>query len=64
MLQLYMGLAAVMDLMLDLVAETGTTLLFVTHSPRLAARLNRTVRIQAGKITEATPPTRAAATAG
>ncbi len=41
---------AVMDLMLELVAETGTTLLFVTHSPRLAARLSRLVHLKSGKL--------------
>lgn len=41
---------AVMDLMLRLVAQTGAGLLMVTHSPRLAARLDRTVRLSAGRV--------------
>jgi putative ABC transport system ATP-binding protein len=40
----------VMDLMLRLVAQTGAGLLMVTHSPRLAARLDRTVRLSAGRV--------------
>lgn len=42
---------AVLDLMLELVAETGTALLMVTHSPRLAARLSRTVTLRGGRLT-------------
>lgn len=41
---------AVMDLLLRLVAQTGAGLLMVTHSPRLAARLDRTVRLSAGRL--------------
>ncbi len=41
---------AVLDLMLGLVAQTGTALLLVTHSTRLAARLDRTAHLRAGKI--------------
>ncbi|MEM8787664.1 MAG: ABC transporter ATP-binding protein [Pseudomonadota bacterium] len=41
---------AVLDLMLDLVAEAGTTLVMVTHSPRLAARLDTTLQLQAGRL--------------
>jgi putative ABC transport system ATP-binding protein len=41
---------AVMDLLLELTAETGAGLLMVTHSPRLAARLDRTVLLRAGQI--------------
>ena len=40
----------VLDLMLRLVAQTGAALLMVTHSPRLAARLDSTVRISGGRI--------------
>ncbi len=41
---------AVMDLMLRLVAQTGAGLLMVTHSSRLAARLDRTVRLSGGRV--------------
>lgn len=41
---------AVMDLLLELVSETGAGLLMVTHSMRLAARLDRQVRLRAGVI--------------
>lgn len=41
---------AVLDLMLELVAETGAALLLVTHSPRIAARLGRRVHLAGGKI--------------
>jgi putative ABC transport system ATP-binding protein len=41
----------VLDLMLRLVAETGAALLMVTHSPRLANRLDRRVTLSAGRIT-------------
>jgi putative ABC transport system ATP-binding protein len=42
---------AVLDLMLRLVAETRAALLMVTHSPRLANRLDRRVTLSAGRIT-------------
>lgn len=41
---------AVMDLLLELVSETGAGLLMVTHSMRLAARLDRQVGLRAGVI--------------
>jgi putative ABC transport system ATP-binding protein len=41
---------AVLDLMLRLVADTGAALLMVTHSPRLASRLDRRVTLTAGRI--------------
>lgn len=41
---------AVLALMLTLVAETGAALLMVTHSQRLAARLDRRVHLKAGRI--------------
>jgi putative ABC transport system ATP-binding protein len=41
---------AVLDLMLRLVADTGAALLMVTHSPRLASRLDRRVTLSAGRI--------------
>ena len=40
--------AAVLDLMLELVAETGAALLMVTHSTRLAARLERRLHLRSG----------------
>lgn len=40
----------VMDLMLELVADTKATLLMVTHSERLAARMGRRVHLRAGQI--------------
>ncbi|NYE24523.1 ABC transporter ATP-binding protein [Pigmentiphaga litoralis] len=40
----------VLDLLLELVAEAGSTLLMVTHSARLAARLNRRVHLQGGRV--------------
>jgi putative ABC transport system ATP-binding protein len=39
-----------MALALDVVAATGCALLMVTHSERLAAKLQRRVRLSAGKI--------------
>ncbi|MDT8855905.1 ABC transporter ATP-binding protein [Paracoccaceae bacterium Fryx2] len=41
---------AVMDLLLRLVAQTGAGLLMVTHSPRLAGRLDRRVHLTAGRV--------------
>ena len=41
---------AVLDLMLALVAETGAGLLMVTHSLRLAARLDGIVQLRAGRV--------------
>ena len=41
---------AVLDLMLRLVADSGAALMMVTHSPRLAARLDRRVALTAGRI--------------
>ncbi|MFK0335376.1 ABC transporter ATP-binding protein [Rhizobium sp. NPDC090275] len=43
---------AVLDLMLDLARSAGSALLLVTHSTRLAARLDRTVLLRGGKIVE------------
>ncbi|KNG92173.1 ABC transporter ATP-binding protein [Pseudaestuariivita atlantica] len=40
----------VIDLMLDLAADTGTACLMVTHSPRLAARLGRQVHLSKGLL--------------
>ena len=41
---------AVLDLMLELVAETGASLLMVTHSIRLAERLDVRVHLRSGRI--------------
>jgi putative ABC transport system ATP-binding protein len=41
---------AVLDLLLDLVQETGAGLLMVTHSSRLAERLSRNVTLSRGRI--------------
>jgi putative ABC transport system ATP-binding protein len=41
---------AVLELMLGLVAETGAALLMVTHSDRLAGRLDRRLHLAAGKV--------------
>ncbi len=41
---------AVLDLMLELVAETGAGLLLVTHSSRLAARMVRRLHLSEGRI--------------
>ena len=41
---------AVLELLLELVGETGSSLLMVTHSARLAARLGRTLYLRLGRI--------------
>ncbi|NHT78906.1 putative ABC transport system ATP-binding protein [Rhizobium sp. PP-F2F-G38] len=41
---------AVMALMLSLVAETGSSLLMVTHSHRLAGQLDRRIHLRSGRI--------------
>ncbi len=43
--------AAVMDLLFDLRAETGATLLLITHDPALAARCSRIVQLADGQVT-------------
>jgi putative ABC transport system ATP-binding protein len=45
--------AVVMDLLFDLCARVGTTLLLITHDPALAARCPRQVHIADGMATEA-----------
>lgn len=45
----------VLAIMLDLVREEGAGLLMVTHSPRIAGRLDRTAHLTRGRITGATP---------
>jgi len=41
---------AVLSLMLSLISETGAALLMVTHSAKIAARLDRQVRLTGGRI--------------
>ncbi len=41
---------AIIDLMFSMNAETGTTLVLVTHDDKLAARCQRTVRLSAGRL--------------
>jgi len=41
---------AVMELMLDLVRDSGTALFLVTHSERIAARLDRRAHLSGGRI--------------
>lgn len=40
----------VMDLIMDMVAEQGLTLVFVTHSDELAIRADRVVRLKSGTV--------------
>jgi putative ABC transport system ATP-binding protein len=42
---------AVLDLMLSMVAGTGAALLLVTHSERLAGRLDGRIHLRAGRLT-------------
>lgn len=42
--------AAVLDLMLDLVRDAGTALFLVTHSSRIAARLDRRLHLAGGRV--------------
>ncbi|WP_400083758.1 ABC transporter ATP-binding protein [Yoonia sp. R78084] len=42
--------STVLDLMLELVAETGAGLLMVTHSEGLAARMSRRLHLRAGRV--------------
>jgi len=46
----------VMKLMFDMNREAGTTLVLVTHDRSIAARCERQIRIEAGKIVEGTMP--------
>ena len=46
--------AKVMDLMFDMNREAGTTLVLVTHDRQIAARCDRQLRMEAGRLTEAT----------
>lgn len=40
----------VMDLLFNLVEETGTTLVLVTHDPELASRCSRTIHLEHGSL--------------
>ena len=42
--------AGVIDLMFELNAERGTTLLLVTHDEAIAGRCGRKIRLAAGRI--------------
>jgi putative ABC transport system ATP-binding protein len=47
--------AAVMDLLFDLRAAHGTTLLLITHDAELAARCDRCVHLSDGRVVEPVP---------
>jgi len=47
--------AQVMDLLFALRARAGTTLLLITHDPRLAERCDRRAFMEDGRVTEAVP---------
>ncbi|PIV75272.1 MAG: ABC transporter, partial [Rhodocyclales bacterium CG17_big_fil_post_rev_8_21_14_2_50_68_7] len=42
--------AAVIDLMFEMNAERGTTLILVTHDPALARRCTRVLRLAGGRL--------------
>jgi putative ABC transport system ATP-binding protein len=44
--------AKVMDLMFDMNREAGTTLVLVTHDRAIAARCDRQLRMEAGRLSE------------
>ncbi len=46
---------AVFELMLELNRERGTSLIVVTHDPRLAARMDRVYELQGGRLGEQAP---------
>ncbi|MFN6979580.1 MAG: ABC transporter ATP-binding protein, partial [Gemmobacter sp.] len=52
---------AVLDLLLEGVAEAGAALLMVTHSPRLAARLGGRVHLAGGRFQDEPAPARGGA---
>jgi|Deesub1362A_J573_1020465.scaffolds.fasta_scaffold08629_2 putative ABC transport system ATP-binding protein len=51
----------VMNLLLDLVRRHGSSLVLVTHSRRVAARLDRVLRIENGRLVREDPSSAAAA---
>jgi putative ABC transport system ATP-binding protein len=55
--------ARILDLMFDLRAREGTTMVLVTHDPALALRAGRAVRMADGSVVEETAGDPAAATA-
>ncbi|MEO9572580.1 MAG: ABC transporter ATP-binding protein [Tateyamaria sp.] len=42
--------ATVLEQMLELVQQSGTALMVVTHSPKVAARMDRTLELSGGKV--------------
>jgi len=46
----------VLQLLLDLLRDSPTSLLMVTHSPRIAARLDRQVVLHRGQVVPAVAP--------
>jgi putative ABC transport system ATP-binding protein len=47
----------VIDLMVELNRETGTTLVLVTHDPELASRARRILRLSGGRVvSDSAPP--------
>lgn len=44
----------IMDLLLNLNKESGTTLVIITHDPKIAAQAQRIIRIQDGRVQEET----------
>jgi len=43
----------VFDLLLGLVRDTGLAALIATHNPDLAARMDRVLRLEGGRLAEA-----------
>jgi putative ABC transport system ATP-binding protein len=47
----------ILDLLLDLQREDGTTIIIATHDPTIAARCTRVIQLTDGQITHDTQPT-------